>query len=43
MTDRDESESLLVIRHLQAELAAVRRELAILRYVPSGKHWLSIG
>jgi hypothetical protein len=43
MTEADDPEALQALRRLEAEMAAVRRELAILRYDLSGKNWLTVG
>lgn len=43
MTGTDDSEALQLLRHLEVEVAALRRELAIFRYDLSGKEWLTVG
>lgn len=43
MTETDSPEALQLLRHLEVEVAAIRRELAILRYDLSGKDWLTVG
>lgn len=42
MTDPDDLETIQSLRRMEAELGAVRRELAVLRYDLSGKDWLTV-
>lgn len=43
MSETDGPEALQLLRHLEVEVAALRRELAIFRYDLSGKDWLTVG
>lgn len=43
MTEQGDPQSLQLLRHLETELAAVRKDLALLRYDLSGKDWLTVG
>lgn len=43
MSETDGPEALQLLRRLEVEVAAIRRELEILRYNLPGKDWLTVG